>query len=559
MTASPSIAAPTGVRGVFAIRDMRLLLIGFTTSRTGDFLYSVALVVYIAESTGSTAWVGAVGLVRLLPIAVLGPVAGVLGDRLPARGLLVACDLGQAAAMLGMAGLVAVNGSPYLVLLVAAVSSSLSTPYYPVLTSLTPRLVAENQLAAANTFIRTVESLALILGPALGGLLLVLGPAEVPIALNAVTFLVSALFTASIRFRGRPGEDADGSPPATQPFLTDLVVGLRATVSDRVVAVLVILTSAVTFVYGFELVYLVFVANDQLDLGARGVGYLNASIGLGGALGAFLANRLADSPRVRLIMIVTLLGCGVPLGLLSVITAPWIAYVVLAIEGMASIALDVVVITAMQRIVRGGLLGRVSAIMDSLAVSAILVGNLAAVALRSVTSLTVSLVVAGSILPVLAVALLPALRDLEQRSGNRQVELEPVVTVLTASRLLEGAGVPVVERLAASAVREDVAAGSVVLLEGEEADDVYVLAEGSLTVSVDGVRINVVEAPGFVGEIGLLDRRRRTASVTAATACVVYRLPGHEFLDAVSGSVPVALQTEMAARLARSGQLRRRT
>lgn len=96
-----------------------------------------------------------------------------------------------------------------------------------------------------------------------------------------------------------------------------------------------------------------------------------------------ITNRLANSSRVRLVMGATLLGCGVPLGLLAVITEPWIAYAVLAIEGLASIALDVVVTTALQRVVPQAVLARVSAVLGSLTVLAILLGNVAAVALLS--------------------------------------------------------------------------------------------------------------------------------------------------------------------------------
>ena len=203
-----------GLRGVLQVRDMRLLLGGFVTSRTGDFLYSVALVVFVAETTGSAAWVSAASLVRLLPVVFLSPVAGVVGDRLPVRPLLIGCDLGQAAAMFAMAACVAADSPPAYVLLLAAVSSALSTPYFPVLTAVTPRLVAENQLAATNTFVGTVENLALILGPAIGGLLLVLGPPSIPIMINAGTFLVSAALVSGVRHAGRPGDS--GSPSADE-------------------------------------------------------------------------------------------------------------------------------------------------------------------------------------------------------------------------------------------------------------------------------------------------------------------------------------------------------
>lgn len=554
-------SAPTarsGVRSVFAVRDMRLLLLGFTTSRTGDFLYGVALVVFVAETTGSAAWVGAASLARLVPVALLSPVAGVIGDRLPARRLLVTCDLGQAAAMVGMAVVVAAGGSPYLVLALAAVSSALSTPYFPVVTSLTPRLVAEYQLAATNTFTSTVENLALILGPAVGGVLLLIGPPSVPIGLNALTFLASAAFTAAVSFSGRAGDPtgagAHGAEGTNErrTFLGELAVGLRATLGDRVVAILVLFTSAVTFVYGFELVYLVFVADERLGLGAAGIGYLNAALGFGGAAGALLTSRLANSPRVRLVLGLTLLGCGLPLALLSVITAPWLAYLVLALEGVASIALDVAIITALQRTVAPGLLARVTSILGSLTVLAILLGNVAAVGLLSATSLTVSLVVSGVLLPVLGVLLLPSLRELEERTAGRAAELAPVVEVLRASRLLDDAGPTVVERLAAVATPEVVAAGTLLLRQGDEARDVFVLASGTLDASVDGARVNRIEAPGYVGEIGLVQHRRRTASVSAVTDAVIYRIPGEEFMGAVTEAVPVALQTEMAVRLDRS-------
>ena len=63
----PSTPVP-GLRGVLRIRDMRLLLAGFVVSRTGDFLYTVALVVFVADSTGSAGWVAAASLVRLIPL-----------------------------------------------------------------------------------------------------------------------------------------------------------------------------------------------------------------------------------------------------------------------------------------------------------------------------------------------------------------------------------------------------------------------------------------------------------------------------------------------------------
>ena len=70
----------------------RRLLVAFTTSRAGDFLYSVALTVALVDGTGSLAWVSAAWLARLLPVVLLSPFVGVIGDRFDRRLVLVWCD-----------------------------------------------------------------------------------------------------------------------------------------------------------------------------------------------------------------------------------------------------------------------------------------------------------------------------------------------------------------------------------------------------------------------------------------------------------------------------------
>jgi hypothetical protein len=74
---------------VLADKRFRLMIIAVATSRAGDFLYSVALTVSLLASTGSVAWVGAAWLARLLPVAVLSSLAGLVGDRFERRAVLV--------------------------------------------------------------------------------------------------------------------------------------------------------------------------------------------------------------------------------------------------------------------------------------------------------------------------------------------------------------------------------------------------------------------------------------------------------------------------------------
>ena len=94
--------------------------------------------------------------------------------------------------------------------------------------------------------------------------------------------------------------------------------------------------------------------------------------------------------------------------------------------------------------------------------------------------------------------------------------------------------------------------------KGDPADDLFVLVEGSLVVDhVDGTgprRINEMAAPDYLGEIGLVQRVPRTATVTTDSDALLWRVPGALFLDAVSGgpALSPALTTGISTRLART-------
>ena len=93
----PAEGGETGLRDVLRHRDLRLLLAGQAVSQAGDWLYNVALIVYILDATGSAAWVAAVELAHLVPWIVMSPIGGLMADRIDRRRLLIAGDLVQVA------------------------------------------------------------------------------------------------------------------------------------------------------------------------------------------------------------------------------------------------------------------------------------------------------------------------------------------------------------------------------------------------------------------------------------------------------------------------------
>jgi CRP-like cAMP-binding protein len=111
----------------------------------------------------------------------------------------------------------------------------------------------------------------------------------------------------------------------------------------------------------------------------------------------------------------------------------------------------------------------------------------------------------------------------------------------------------VLERLAAACTDVAFAAGTTIVREGEAADALYVLLEGSAEVTAHGEAgargermLRTMTAGAYFGEIGLLERIPRTATVTATQDCRCYRIDGEAFLQALTATPPAPALIEGA-------------
>jgi MFS family permease len=541
-------------RSVLRRRDYRLLFLSFTTSRLGDFLYLVALVAYVYAETGSAAWVSAAALSRFIPYTLLSPVAGVIADRYERRRVMAAGDAIQLVAMSVLALTAVLHGPPAVVIAAAAASASAATLYTASASAMVRAVVPDDELAAANSLLSTVDELAFVAGPTAAALLLLIGDPALAFGINAATFAASAALLLSIRTRSRRDPAAGGRTG----IVTDLREGLGTLIGNRAVLVLVGCLVAGTAVYGAELVLLVLISSELLGTGSGGLGLLLAASGVGGVIGAVISPRLARVQRPRLMIAVLVLLTGIPFAALSVLREPLLAYAVLVLEGIAIVALDILVETALQRGVPGDVLGRVSGLILSLSAVGTLVGTLAAPALVEALGLPSAVALAGLVPVVIAAGSLALLRDLDADSQRGARELAPRVAVLEGLRLLDGATPPALERLAAAIEERRLTAGAAVLRQGEPADALYVLVEGSLVVEHDDGsgtrRVNEMTAPDYLGEIGLVERSPRTATVVCATDAVLWRIPGDLFLEAVEAAptLSASLAAGITARRART-------
>ena len=167
------------------------------------------------------------------------------------------------------------------------------------------------------------------------------------------------------------------------------------------------------------------------------------------------------------------------------------------------------------------------------------IGSLVAPLSIDLFGLGVATALAGGVLLVLTVATLPMARRIDARAAVRAGELAPRVALLERLGIFEAATAAQLEALAAAGTEEHMLAGTVVIRQGDEPDDLFVLVDGEVDVTVDegGASPRVVArlAVGdYFGEIGLLEKRPRTATVTAVSHSSVFRIPGEDFLRIIN-------------------------
>jgi CRP-like cAMP-binding protein len=188
----------------------------------------------------------------------------------------------------------------------------------------------------------------------------------------------------------------------------------------------------------------------------------------------------------------------------------------------------------------------------------ILLASLATGILLAHADVNVALIAVGAGIPAIGLIGLPTLLRADRTSAAAAKRLRPRVEVLSRLDLFAGASHRTLERLALAAQEVLLAAGHVVIAEGDNPDALWILTRGELSVSAQGdgpspVELAPVTAPGYVGELGLLHGIPRTATVRTRQPSALLRITGQDFLSALETSRPSATLLSIAGtRLART-------
>ncbi len=329
-------------------------------SSFGDTLHYIALVVLVLELTGQGTAVAGLVAVEILPVLLLGPIAGVIIDRFERRSILILVDLIRAGLVIS---LVWPQGVWHAYLVAAGLAAG-NTFFNPTVQAIIPAITTQEQRLAANSVAWSTGRLVQIVAATVAGGLIGLVGTDAAFAINALTFMVSAALIIRLRVPARTVQIAASVIGGFAGYLRDARTGLAFARGDHLVSRLIVVQALASFATGATGALLVVLAEQHLALPPAGFAWLVGAIGVGALLGPLIPNVFAADYRDARWLFGPYLVRGIGDVLIAIFTPLPVALAILFVYGLSTSTGMVVFNTTVQGAIPDRIRGRVFTLLD---------------------------------------------------------------------------------------------------------------------------------------------------------------------------------------------------
>ena len=392
------------LRGPMRHRDFRVFWIGFVTANLGTWVQTFGLgwlVVQLAVSDGAPQqaplYLGFVGLARAVPGFGLGLVAGAVADRFSGRRILVLTQLGSAAVSTAL-GALALTGNLNVwgVLVLAALGASIFAFDVPTRLTMVTALVPERDLMSAVGVNQLAAQVPQVIGPALGGLLLV------PLSVGGLFLVTAASYGIAAATLTQVGGLAPARAPKSVPIGRSIAQGLRYVIDDPLLRSVIVLTAVIALCARPYTFLIPAFAVTILGTDAQGMSFLLSATGLGALFGGVAVATLGGARRPGILLLGTAVAMGAVLATVALQRSLPSAILVTILLGVAMVAYSGIANTLLQTGSHESVRGRVMSIYTMVFLGMVPLGQLIEGAAGSVVGIDAVFEIAGIVTALVA-------------------------------------------------------------------------------------------------------------------------------------------------------------
>jgi MFS family permease len=378
-------------------RDLRLVVGGGFVSNMGTQATLVALPYQLYLVTHSALLVGLLGAVELLPLVTMALLGGAIADRMDRRRLLILDQFGTVGAAAGLAA-AAFSGHPSVAVLyvLGGLLAGFNALQQVAMSSIIPNLVDRERLPRALAVTYGLSTLAMVIGPALGGILIGAFGVQAAYTVDAVSCF-AVVFTV-LAIGPQPPHAAGGRDSVFRSISEGLryVRGNRALLGSFAI-------DLVAMTFGMPRALFAVLSVSVYHAGAAGTGVLYASVAAGATVAALLTGWINHARRLGLIAIWAVTAWGAAIAVAGLMGSLWLAAIMLAIAGAADSVSAVCRSTINQTVTPDHMRGRMSSVFSLVVTGGPRLGDIEAGAVAGAVGVRAS-VVSGGLLCLVGVA-----------------------------------------------------------------------------------------------------------------------------------------------------------
>jgi hypothetical protein len=278
------------------LRNICLYSIAKTVSISGSSIYSFALGLYVLQITGSALNFAITLILGTIPMIVMNPFAGVIADKVDKKKLVICMDLLSGCLLITVYILSSYYGLNLFIIYTTTFLMTVFTTFFGIgLEAAKPNIVSKERLMSINSISKIIDSVSLILGPMLGGIVFAVFDIKIFIIINGISFILSGISILFIHFKLFEFNINEECPKRRINFIKDIKEGFSYLIEKESLKNTFRILISLNFFLGFAVtVPLPYIINTVLNLSSKQFGIIQGTFPVGMIIGAILVKKITN-------------------------------------------------------------------------------------------------------------------------------------------------------------------------------------------------------------------------------------------------------------------------